>query len=330
MKIAINGFGRIGRAVFKIALERGLNVVAINDLHGIEDAVYLLKYDSVYGRYDKRIGIDGEHLSVDGHRVRVLSEGEPSKLPWKNLGIDVVVESTGAFTEVNKAAKHLKAGAKKVLISAPCKGPGLIIVPGVNDSMLTKKDDVISVASCTTNCLAPVAKILNDNFLIKEADMTTIHAYTASQALVDSSDSKRRKGRAAAMNIVPTTTGASEAVEEVLPELRGKIKGMAMRVPVPDGSVVDLVAEVEKKVDVEKVNSAFRRAAKKEMKGIIEYTEDEIVSSDVIGNSHSAVVDGLSTQVQGDLVKVIAWYDNEYGYSNRVVDVIERLRKWVK
>jgi glyceraldehyde 3-phosphate dehydrogenase len=330
MKIGINGFGRIGRAVLRIALEEGLDVVAINDLHGVEDAAYLLKYDSVYGKYEKPVKIEGGDLIVGGHEIKVLSERNPKKLPWKKLGVKVVVESTGAFTEVGEAFAHIVAGAKKVLISAPCKGPGLILVPGVNDSDLGEKDQVISVASCTTNCLAPVAKVLNDNFKIREADFSTTHAYTASQALVDTSDDKkRRRGRAAALNIIPSTTGASGAVERVIPELKGKIKGMALRVPVPDGSIVNLVAEVEKPVDIHKLNEAFRKAASGAMKGVMGYTEDEIVSSDVIGDKHSALVDGLSTEAHGDLVRVLAWYDNEMGYAQRMIDVIKKLEKWV-
>jgi glyceraldehyde 3-phosphate dehydrogenase len=330
MKVGINGFGRIGRAVFRVALENGINIVAINDLHGVEDAAYLLKYDSVYGKYDKKVSIDGNNLIVGNKKIIVLSDRRPSKLPWKKMGVDVVIESTGAFTEINEASAHLKAGAKKVLISAPCKGPGLMIVPGVNDSLLTKKDDVVSIASCTTNCLAPVAKVLNDSFGIVEADMTTIHAYTASQSVVDSSDKKKRRGRAAGLNIIPTTTGASGAVERVLPEIKGKIKGIAMRVPVADGSVVDLVAEVKNVVDKERVNSAFKKASLKNMKGVVGFTEEEIVSSDVIGDTHSALIDGLSTEVHGNLVRVLAWYDNEMGYAHRMIDVLKRMEKWVK
>jgi glyceraldehyde 3-phosphate dehydrogenase len=276
MKIGINGFGRIGRAFLRIALDEGLDVVAVNDLHGVEDAIYLLKYDSVYGKYDKEVSNEGGELKVDGKKIKVLGEREPKKLPWKELGVDVVIESTGAFREVEKASWHLKAGAKKVLISAPCKGPGLTIVPGVNDEKLRKEDDVISVASCTTNCLAPVAKIINDNFGIIEGDTTTVHAYTSSQELVDSSHKKPRRGRSAALNIVPTTSGASEAVELVLPELKGKIRSMAMRVPVPDGSVIDFVAEVEKPVGKEELNKVFKKAARGSMKGVIDYTEDEL------------------------------------------------------
>ncbi|MBS3071679.1 type I glyceraldehyde-3-phosphate dehydrogenase [Candidatus Pacearchaeota archaeon] len=330
MKIAINGFGRIGRAVFKIALEKGLDIIAINDLQGVGDAAYLLKYDSVYGKYAKFVRTKGSDLLVNDKVIKVFTEADPEKLPWKKMGVDVVIESTGVFTTIESASKHIKAGAKKVLISAPCKGPGLVIVPGVNDKSLKENDNVFSIASCTTNCLAPVIKVLNENFKIKKAFMTTVHAYTSSQSLVDGSNIKRRRGRTAGLNIVPTTTGADEAVEKVLPEMKGKLSGVAMRVPVPCGSIIDVVAEVEKKANVENVNKSFKKASEKELKGILEYTEEDIVSSDVIGNSHSSVFDSTFTAVNGNLVKVMAWYDNEYGYSSRMVDVVLMLKKWIK
>lgn len=330
MKIGINGFGRIGRAVFRIALENKIEVVAINDLHGIEDAAYLLKYDSVYGKYDKKVEVKGGDLIVAGKKVKVFSESKPEKIPWKRAGVDVVVESTGVFREVAKARGHLKAGAKKVLISAPCKGPGLIIVPGVNDYELTKRDDVISVASCTTNCLAPIVKVLDEKFGIISGHMTTVHAYTSSQMLVDGNHKDKRRGRAAAENIIPTTTGASIAVEQVYPKLKGKLSGVSIRVPVPSGSIVDFVAKLDKKATVEEVNKEFEKMANKGMKGIIEYSVEPLVSKDIIGNSHSAIVDSENTRIQGDLVKVFAWYDNEFGYSNRMVDLIKTLKKWVK
>ncbi len=328
MNIAINGFGRIGRIVFKIALEQGLNVVAVNDVHGVKDAAYLLKYDSVYGKYDKKVEISSDNLIVNGKKIRVISEREPEKLPWKKIGAEIVIESTGVFTGRENASKHFLAGAKYILITAPAENPDITNVPGVNHHKLKKEHKIISVASCTTNCLVPIVKVLHDKFVIKRALLTTIHAYTNDQNIHDSSHRKIRRGRAAALNIIPTTTGAEEAVAQVMPELLGKINGLAVRVPVICGSLVDLVAELEKKFDVKTINGSLKNASQKEMKGIIEYSEDELVSTDIIGNSHSAIVDGLSTQVEGNLVKVLAWYDNEYGYSCRVVDVIKMLKKW--
>ncbi|MGC9309931.1 MAG: type I glyceraldehyde-3-phosphate dehydrogenase [Candidatus Nanoarchaeia archaeon] len=324
MKIAINGFGRIGRAVLRIALENNVNVVAINDLASPEQLAYLFKYDSVYGKQEIEAGKD--FLKIGKKKILVLSEKQPEKLPWKKLNVDVVVEATGLFTDRQDAEKHLKAGAKKVVISAPAKNPDITVVPGVNNKQLKKSHKIISLASCTTNCLAPVAKLLNDKFGIKKAFMTTVHAYTSSQNIQDGPHKKMRRGRAGAENIVPTTSGATTAVEAVLPALKGKLDGLAMRVPVICGSIVDFVAELDKKTSKEEVNKKLAEASKKELKGILEYTEDEIVSRDVIGNPHSSIVDGLSTQcLGGNLVKVLAWYDNEYGYSSRLVDVLKRL-----
>ncbi|MDO8459586.1 MAG: type I glyceraldehyde-3-phosphate dehydrogenase [Nanoarchaeota archaeon] len=330
MNIAINGFGRIGRAVLKIALERGMNVVVINDVHGVDDAVYLLKYDSIYGRYKGEVIGERGSFSVNGKKIKVLNEMDPAKLPWKQLKVDVVVESTGIFRDREGAKKHLKAGAKYVLISAPAEKADVTVVLGVNDKMLNKDTRIISVASCTTNCLAPIVRILNDNFGIEHGMMTTAHGYTNDQALHDGFHKQKRRGRAAALNIVPTSSGATEAINEVFPELKDKIKGVALRVPVAAGSIVDFVAQLRRSFDIISVNGALRKAANGSMKGILEYTTDEIVSSDVLGNSHSAVVDGLSTMKEGNLVKVLAWYDNEYGYSSRVVDVIGMLNKWIK
>ncbi len=329
MKVAINGFGRIGRAVFKICLDNDIEVVAINDIHGPQDAAYLLKHDSVYGTYKRNVKIKGKDLIVDDKIIKVLTERDPKKLPWKKLGVDIVVESTGVFTDVKSASQHIKAGAKKVLISAPIKGPGKVIVPGVNDNIINKSDKVLSIASCTTNCLTPILKVIDENFKIKNAFMTTDHAYTASQELVDGSDKDRRRGRSGSLNIIPSSTGANQAVERVLPSLKGKIKGISMRIPVADGSIVDLVAEVKKKTSSKQVNAALKKASENEMKDIIEYSEEELVSSDVIGNPHSAVIDGLSTDVNGDLIKVLAWYDNEFGYSNRMVDIIKKIEKFL-
>jgi len=306
-----------------------MNVVAINDIHGTKDAEYVLKNDSIYGKFKGKISTKGNCLFVNGKKILVLSEMDPLNLPWKKMKIDAVVESTGVFTKRHDALKHLKAGAKKVVVTAPLKDKhDVTIVPGVNSKKLKKNHKLISVASCTTNCSASVLKVLNENFGIKRAMLSTIHAYTSSQSLVDSSDEKNpRRGRSALANIIPTSTGASEAISEVLPELKGKIKAMAMRVPVADGSIIDLTAELKKPFTVSEINSAFKKSAKKEMKGILEYSEDDLVSSDIIGNPHSAIFDSKLTNVEGNLVKILAWYDNEYGYSSRVVDILKMLGK---
>ena len=325
MKVAINGLGRIGRNIFKIALDKGVNIVAINDLVDVKTLAYLIKYDSVYGNYSKNIVVGKDFLSIHGKKIKVFNQENPEKLPWKDLDIDVVIESTGFFRKREDFEKHLKAGAKKVVISAAAKdNVDLTVVLGVNDNKL-KNQKIISMASCTTNCLAPIAKVLNDNFKIKKGFMTTIHAYTISQNIVDGSNSKLRRGRAGAVNIIPTTSGATSATSEVIPELKNKIDGLALRVPVVCGSIVDFVAELNKKVTKDEVNNAFKKAAKGKMKNILQYSEDEIVSSDIIANPHSSIVDGLSTQVMGNSVKVLSWYDNEYGYSNRIVDLLKRL-----
>lgn len=330
MRVAINGFGRIGRSVFKAALERKINIVAINAVHGPQDAAYLLEHDSVYGPYNKKVQLRGKDLLVNKKKIKILAEREISKLPWKKLKIDVVIESTGAFRAPKDAKKHLKAGAKYVLITAPAKNgkPDLTIVPGVNSDKLKKEHKIISVASCTTNCLAPLVKVLNDNFGVEKGFMTTVHAYTSSQSLVDNSANKPTRGRAAAQNIVPTTTGATDAVTEVLPEMKGKLDGMALRVPVVDGSITDFVAKLSKKANTNQVNKAFEKAAKTNMKSVLAYNTAPLVSTDIIGNPSSAIFNAKDTKVNGDLVKVLAWYDNEYGYSCRVVDVIKMLKKW--
>lgn len=330
MKVAINGFGRIGRAVLKVALSKRIDIVAINDVHGVKDAAYLLEHDSIYGHYDKNVSISGKDLVVNGKKIRILQEREPSKLPWKKLKVDVVIESTGAFREKVRAAEHIKAGAKYVIVSAPVRDLDASIVLGVNEKDLNKKDKVISVASCTTNCLAPMLKIIDDNFGVERAFMTTVHAYTSSQRLVDGSHKKPARGRAAALNIVPTTTGATKAVGDVLPNLKGKITGMALRVPVAIGSVTDLVISVKKKTKVKKVNKAFKEAAEGKMKGILEYSTEPLVSSDIIGNTHSVIFDSLDTQVNGNLIKILGWYDNEWGYASRVVDVVGMLKRFIK
>ncbi|MDX1469655.1 MAG: type I glyceraldehyde-3-phosphate dehydrogenase [Acidimicrobiia bacterium] len=329
-RVAINGFGRIGRAVFRIITSRpesGIEVVAINDLSDDDILAYLLEYDSVMGRFEQEVHVDDGVMTVGDHEVAMLMERDPAQLPWSELGVDVVVEATGVFRDRASLEKHLEAGAKRVILTVPSKDEiDETVVLGVNDDELGDDDRIVSNASCTTNCLAPLAKVLDDEFGIKRGTMTTVHAYTNDQRLADVPHKDLRRSRAATENIIPTTTGAAKAVGQVLPELAGKLDGMAMRVPVPDGSTVDLVVELERDVTPEEVNAAVRKAAEGELKGIVEYTEVPIVSTDVIGNPHSSVFDAGSTHVLGgNLVKVLAWYDNEWGYSNRVVDLIERL-----
>jgi glyceraldehyde 3-phosphate dehydrogenase len=329
-KVAINGFGRIGRNVFRIIAARpelDIEVVAINDLSDDDILAYLLEYDSVMGRFAQDVTVSDGVMKVGGHEVRMLVERDPANLPWKDLDVDVVIESTGVFRDRASLQKHLDAGAKRVILTVPSKDKiDETIVLGVNDEELGPEDLIVSNASCTTNCLAPLAKVLDDEFGIEKGVMTTVHAYTNDQRLADVPHEDLRRSRAATENIIPTTTGAAKAVGEVLPGLDGKLDGMAMRVPVPDGSTVDLVVELGKDVTVEEVNAAVRRAAEGPLAGIIEYTEDPIVSTDIIGNPHSSIFDASGTQVLGgNLVKVMSWYDNEWGYSNRVVDLIERL-----
>lgn len=327
MNVAINGFGRIGRTVFKAALERKVNIVAINAAHDIKDVAYLLRYDSTYGKYNKDVKIKKDSLIIGKKNIKILNQRDPKKLPWKRLKVDTVIESTGVFRDRKGLSKHLESGAKKVLISAPSKNPDITIVPGVNHKKLKKNHDIISVASCTTNCLAPVMKVLHDKFKIQRALVTTVHAYTNDQTLQDDFHQKLRRGRAAATNIIPTTTGAANAVVEVIPELKGRITGLAVRVPVVCGSLIDLVAELKQRFTVKSINAEFKRASKSYMKGIIGYSDEELVSSDVIGDPRSAVIDSLSTQQNGNLVKVLAWYDNEYAYSLRMIDVLNMLKK---
>jgi len=325
-RVAINGFGRIGRATFKIASDRkGIDIVAINDLVDTKTLAYLLKHDSVHGTFGRDVRAGKDSLLIAGKSITVTAEKDPARLPWKKLGVDVVIESTGFFTDRASAAKHLQAGARKVLISAPAKDPDITIVPGINSGKYdAKKNSIISAASCTTNCLAPVVKVLNDSFGIESGLMTTVHSYTNDQRILDVPHKKLRRSRAAAVNLIPTTTGATRAVTEVIPELKGRLDGLAVRVPVADGSLVDFVARLRKKASREHVNAALRKAAASgQMKGILEYSEEELVSTDIIGNPHSSIVDGLSTQaVGGNLVKVLAWYDNEWGYSSRLIDLI--------
>jgi glyceraldehyde 3-phosphate dehydrogenase len=325
MKVAINGLGRIGRLVLKSGIDEGVNFVAINDLTDPKTLAYLIKYDSVYGRYDKSVEAGKDFIKIGNKKILVFAEKDPEKLPWKKLGIDVVVESTGFFTDRDNASKHLKAGAKRVVISAPAKNPDATIVCGVNENTLKASHKILSMASCTTNGLAPVARVLEDEFGIKKGFMTTAHAYTSDQDLVDAPHKKLRRGRAAAINIVPTTSGATDAVIEVIPSLKGKLMGLALRVPVPSGSIVDFVAELNKSVTAEQVNAALKKAANGRLKGILEYTEDEIVSTDIIGNKNSSIVDGLSTMAMGNMVKVLAWYDNEFGYAHRLAEFVKKL-----
>ncbi|AEH54298.1 type I glyceraldehyde-3-phosphate dehydrogenase [Heyndrickxia coagulans] len=326
VKVGINGFGRIGRNVFRAALGNpNVEIVAINDLTDAKMLAHLLKYDSVHGNLEEEVTVDGDSIVVDGHKVKVLAEREPANLGWGDLGVDVVVESTGRFTNRDAAAKHLEAGAKKVVISAPAKNEDITIVMGVNeDKYDPAKHNVISNASCTTNCLAPFAKVLHEKFEIKRGMMTTVHSYTNDQQILDLPHKDYRRARAAAQSIIPTTTGAAKAVALVLPELKGKLNGMAMRVPTPNVSVVDLVAELGKDVTVEEVNAALKEAAEGELKGILAYSEEPLVSRDYNHTTVSSTIDALSTMViEGNMVKVISWYDNEFGYSNRVVDLVE-------
>ena len=327
-RIGINGFGRIGRCFFRAAIDAGLEIVAANDIMDPKTAAHLLKYDSVAGRFRKTVTVQSDGFSVDGKSVKILSVKDPAEIPWSKYGAEIVVESTGLFTNREGASKHMKGGAKKVLISAPAKNPDVTIVPGVNlDKYDPKKHNIVSLASCTTNCVTPVVKVLHESCGIKHGFMTTAHAYTGDQRIHDSPHSDLRRARAAALSIIPTSTGAAVAVAEVIPELKGKVHGVSLRVPVSDGSIVDFVAEVNRDVTVEFVNSAFQAAASGPMKTILEYSTDPLVSIDIVGNPHSAIIDSLSTMVLDNrLVKVFAWYDNEWGYSNRLVDMVRTMQ----
>jgi glyceraldehyde 3-phosphate dehydrogenase len=328
VRVGINGFGRIGRLVVRAALREGADVefVGVNDLTDARTLAHLFKYDSVHGVFQGTVEAADDALVIDGKRVRVTAETDPANLPWADLGAEVVIESTGRFTQRADAAKHLEAGASKVIISAPAKGPDATIVLGVNEQTYDKTaHDVISNASCTTNCLAPMAKVLVDNFGIERGFMTTIHAYTNDQKVLDFPHKDLRRARAAALSIIPTTTGAARAVALVIPELDGKLDGFALRVPTPDGSATDLVAELKTEVTADEVNAAMKAAAEGPMKGILQYQEDPIVSIDIVGNSHSSIFDPALTMAKGKLVKVISWYDNEWGYSCRLVDLVQRV-----
>jgi glyceraldehyde 3-phosphate dehydrogenase len=330
MKVGINGFGRIGRQVFRLLQEAKIEVAAVNDLTDNAELAHLLKYDSNYGRYPGTISSDTDHVIVDGHKTRVFAEKDPAKLPWKDSGADIVIESTGRFTKAELARAHIDGGgAKKVIISAPAKGEDITIVMGVNhDKYDAAAHHIVSNASCTTNGLAPVAKVLNDLYGIDRGILTTVHAYTASQSLVDGPRGDPRDARAAALNIVPSSTGAAKAVGLVIPELQGKFTGMAFRVPTPTVSVVDFTALLNKSVSVEEINAAMKAAAAGAMKGILEYTEEPLVSVDLKGNPHSSIFSALETLVLGgNFIKAVAWYDNEWGYSNRVVDLVKHMSK---
>ena len=329
VRVGVNGFGRIGRLYIRAALRQGADVeiVGINDLTDARTLGHLFKYDSVHGPFWGSVEVEDDALVIDGKRIRVTAETDPANLPWKELGAEVVIESTGRFTERAAAAKHLESGAKKVIISAPAKGPDATIVLGVNDQTYdSAKHDVISNASCTTNCLAPMAKVLVDNFGVEKGFMTTVHAYTNDQKVLDFPHKDLRRARAAALSIIPTTTGAARAVSLVIPELEGRLDGFALRVPTPDGSATDLVAELRTDVTAEDVNAAMKAAAETgPMKGILQYQEDPIVSTDIIGNSHSSIFDPALTMAKGKLIKVVSWYDNEWGYSCRLVDLTLRV-----
>ncbi len=330
VRVGINGFGRIGRSVFRILSDRDdLEVVAINDLYDNQQLAYLLRYDTVMGRFDKPVRVDDEAMWVEDDRVAMTGERDPALIPWCDFGVDVVVESTGVFRDRGALEKHLAAGAKRVVLTVPPKDEiDFMAVIGVNDGELSAEHRLVSNASCTTNCLAPIAKILDDAFGLEEGFLTTIHAYTNDQRLADVPHKSLRRSRAAAENVIPTSTGAARAVGKVLPRLAGKLDGIAIRVPVPDGSIVDLVCRLGRAASCEEVNAAVRAAAEGPMRNVVEYTEDPLVSSDIIGNPHSAIFDSLSTSsCERGFVRVVAWYDNEWGYSNRVVDLIERLSR---
>jgi glyceraldehyde 3-phosphate dehydrogenase len=327
VKVGINGFGRIGRLVFRrIQQVGGFEVVGINDITDAKTLAYLLKYDSVHGTFDGQVSADADGIIVNGKKYRVFAEKDPSKLPWKDLGAEIVIEGTGVFTTKEKMAMHVAAGAKKVLLTAPAKDEvDATVVIGVNDDVLTGKEQFVSNASCTTNCLAPMAKVLHKEFGIDHGFMTTVHSYTNDQRVLDLPHKDLRRARAAALSIIPTTTGAARTVGKVIPELKGKLDGFSLRVPTPDASITDFVAVLKKPVTKEQVNQAMKKAAETSMKGVLQYTEDELVSSDIIGNEHSCIFDSKLTMAQGSTVKVFGWYDNEWGFSCRTVDLLKKM-----
>lgn len=324
--IAINGFGRIGRLVFRIIQERDdLEIVSINDLADVETLAHLLKFDSSHGRYNGDVKVEGGNIIVNGSEVRVFSESNPSNLPWGSMNVDVVIESTGVFRTAESASAHIDSGAKKVIITAPGTGDLKTVVLGVNDEILDGSEVIVSNASCTTNCLAPMVKVLHEEFGLESGFITTVHSYTSDQRLQDAPHSDLRRARAAAVSIIPTSTGAASAVGIVLPELKGKLDGLALRVPTATGSITDLTAVLEKEVTVEEVNAAMKKAAEGPLKGILQYCEDPIVSADIVGDPHSCIFDSGLTLVSKNNVKIFGWYDNEFGYANRVVDLAERI-----
>ena len=325
--VAINGFGRIGRLVFRAAVEQGgIEVKAINDLTDAKTLAHLLKYDSTHGRFASEVEADGDNLIVNGKTIRILAERDPANLPWGEFGVDLVLESTGFFTDADGARAHISAGAKRVVISAPAKGEDITVVMGVNDDALEAGYTIISNASCTTNCLAPMAKVLHERFGVVKGMMNTIHSYTGDQRLLDAPHSDMRRARSAALSMIPTTTGAAVAVGKVLPALNGKLEGLSIRVPTPDGSLTDFTAILDKETNAEEINAAFKAAAGGALAGILEYSEDPLVLADIVGNPHSCVFDALSTNVlEGNMVKILGWYDNEWGYSSRCVDLLKKL-----
>ena len=326
MRVAINGFGRIGRLAFKALLGKdNVEVVAINDLTDNKTLAHLLKYDSVQGKFGGTVDYTNEHIIVNGNKITATAERDPANLPWKELNVDVVLESTGFFRSPETAGKHIEAGAKKVIISAPASGDVKTVVLGVNDDTMSGDETIVSNASCTTNCLAPMAKVLDDLLGIESGFMTTIHSYTSDQRLLDAPHSDLRRARAAALNIIPTSTGAAKAVGLVLPHLAGKLNGNSLRVPTPTGSATDFVVTLKKETTVEEVNAAFKKASETNLKGILEYSEDPLVSSDIVGNPHSCIFDADTTMVMGKTVKIMGWYDNEAGYSNRIADLISKV-----
>ncbi len=330
IRVAINGFGRIGRMILRAGInDAEIEWVAINDLTDSKTLAHLFKYDSIYRTFTGTISYDNESMMINDKRILVLSEKDPEKLPWGKMDIDVVIESTGFFIDRNGSEKHIIAGARKVVISAPAKNPDITIVKGVNEHLFDKnKHDIISNASCTTNCLAPIVKVLNDNFGVEHGFMTTCHAYTADQRLVDAPHRDLRRARHAAVSIIPTSTGAAKTVAEVIPELKGKLDGIALRIQSPAGSITDFVCKLKKNTTINEINNLFRDVSQYHLKGIIEYTEDPIVSADIIGNSHSVIFDALSTNViDGNFVKILGWYDNEWGYSCRIIDVVKIVGK---
>ncbi len=331
-KIAINGFGRIGRPTFKIALARDLNIVAINDLTDSKTLAYLLKYDSIYGCYEKEVSFDDENLIIDGKKIRIFAEKDPANLPWKKFGVEIVLESSGIFTDRGGAEKHLKAGAKRVIISAPPKSPDIpTYILGVNEERFDPGEDlIISNSSCTTNCLAPVVKVIHEHLGIKKGFFTTTHAYTNDQRLLDLPHKDLRRARAANLSIIPTSTGAAKSISEVIPELKGKLDGIALRVPIPTISIIDLICQVQKTVDKEGLNKLFRQEAKGRLKGILAATDEPLVSVDLKGSPYSAIIDLSLMRVNENLIKVVAWYDNEWGYACRYVEMAEYISNKIK